>query len=158
MDGYIMGLDPGSKIGYAVLDLDGNLIDVNSFKGDLDMVIKELSRYGKILIVGTDVMKVPKSVKKVATQLGAKVISPKYDLFFYEKRKKTKEYLKKREIKLKDKHQRDALAAALVAFRQVNGLFNRIDNEIKDEEVSKEVKKLVILEDIPIKHALRKIY
>jgi len=158
MNGYIIGLDPGSKIGYAVLDLDGNLIEVDSFKGDLDNTVKRISKYGKILLVGTDVMKVPKFVRKVSSQFGAKIISPEYDLLFYEKRKKTKEYLKKIDVKLKDKHQMDALAAALIAYRQVNGLFNKIDNEIEDKRLSMEVKKIVLIEDIPIKHALKKIY
>jgi len=158
MDGYIIGLDPGSKIGYAVLDLDGNLVEVDSFKGDLDNTVKRISKYGKILLVGTDVMKIPKFVRKVSSQFGAKIISPEYDLLFYEKRKKTKEYLKKLDIKLKDKHQMDALAAALIAYRRVGGLFNKIDNEIKDESISREVKKIVLDEGISIKHALKKVY
>lgn len=158
MDGFIIGLDPGSTIGYAVLDFDGDLVEVDSFKENMSTTILEISKYGKVLLIGTDVMKIPKFVKKVAVQLGARIVSPGYDLLYDEKRKKTKEYLKEKDIKLKDKHQQDALAAALVAYRHIGGLFNRIDNEITDREISREVKKIVLIEDIPIKHALRKLY
>ena len=158
MDGYIVGIDPGNKVGYAILDLDGNLVEISSFKGNISKILLEISKYGKVLLIGTDVMKVPKFVKKVSVQLGAKVISPEYNLLLREKRKKTKAYLKKINTKLKDMHQLDALAAALVAYRHVKSLFNKIDNEIKDEKISKEVKKIVLVENIPIKHALEKIY
>ena len=158
MDGYIVGIDPGNKVGYAILDLDGNLVEISSFKGNISKILLEISKYGKVLLIGTDVMKVPKFVKKVSVQLGAKVISQEYNLLLREKRKKTKAYLKKINTKLKDMHQLDALAAALVAYRHVKSLFNKIDNEIKDEKISKEVKKIVLVENIPIKHALEKIY
>ena len=157
MDGYIVGIDPGSYVGYAVLDLDGCLVDIGSSESNLSRTILEVSKYGKVLLIGTDVTKVHKFVKKVAVQLGAKVISPEYDLLLQEKRKKTKEYLKKMDIKLKDMHQVDALAAALVAYRHVRGLFNKIDNEIFDDCLSRNVKKIVLSENIPIKHALRKL-
>ncbi|MEK6922835.1 MAG: DUF460 domain-containing protein [Nanoarchaeota archaeon] len=158
MNGYIIGLDPGSKVGYAVLDLEGNLIEVDSFKGGIDRTISEIHKHGKVLLIGTDVMRVPKFVKKVSSQLGARVIAPEYDLLYCEKKKKTNRYLRKINIKLKDRHQLAALAAALIAYRQVKGLFNKIDNEIKDESVSSKVKSLVLIENIPIKHALKKVY
>jgi len=158
MDGYIVGIDPGNKVGYAILDLEGHIIEINSFKGNLSKILLEISKYGRVLLIGTDVMKVPKFVKKASVQLGAKVISPEYDLLLREKRRKTKAYLKQSNTKLKDMHQLDALAAALVAYRHINSLFNKINNEIKDEKISKEVKKIVLIENIPIKHALKKIY
>jgi len=158
MDSYIVGLDPGSHIGYAILDLDGDLVAARSFKGDLSKVILEISRYGKVLLIGTDVMKVPKFVKKAAVQLGARVIAPEYDLSLQEKRRKTKEYLKDKDIKLKDMHQVDALAAALTAYKRVKSLFNKIDNEVSDEAISKSIKTLVLAENIPIKHAMQRVY
>ncbi len=51
----------------------------------------------------------------------------------------------------------DALASALFAYKSFKGLFNKIDNEIKDEIISSKVKKLVLVEQIPIKKALSKL-
>jgi len=157
MKHYIVGLDPGSTIGFALLDLDGHLIAVDSFKGNLSETISRVCRYGKVIIVGTDVCKIPKSVEKFAARVGAIIVSPNHDLLFHEKRRKTKDYLKFHSITLKDKHQRDALAAALVAYRHYRCLFNRIDNEVVDREISSEVKKIVLMNNISIKQAMRTV-
>ena len=153
MDCYIAGLDPGSTVGIALLDLDGNLVHVDSFKGDLYEAIKRATQFGKILVVGTDVCKVPRFVEKFAIKVGARIVVPDYDLLFHEKRKKTKEFLKNLDIKLKDKHQMDALAAALIAFRQYNGLFSKIDSKV-GVNMSRKIRELVLVEDIPIRKAL----
>ena len=123
MDGYILGLDPGTRVGYALLDLYGNIVDIDSFKGDLNEAIFRTSKYN-ILVVGTDVCKIPRFVGRFASRIGAQVVFPENNLLFYEKRKKTKEYLKKLDIKLKNKHEMDALAAALIAYRGFKSLFN----------------------------------
>jgi len=59
--------------------------------------------------------------------------------------------------KLKNKHEMDALASALFAYKSFKGLFNKIDNEVKNEEISNKVKKLVLTEEINIKKALSKL-
>lgn len=152
---YIVGLDPGSTVGVAILDLDGNLISVNSFRNGLNETLSFATSYGKILLVGTDVSKVPKFVEKFATKIGASIVAPDYDLFFYEKRRKTKNYLKNFNIKLKDKHQMAALTAALVAYRHYKMLFNKINTKLADKEMAREIRNLVLIENIPIKEAAR---
>ena len=156
MDGLILGLDPGSTIGYALIDFDGNIVAVDSFKGNLNETISEVMKYGKVLVIGTDVCKVPKFVEKFASLTGAQIVKPDYNLFYHEKRKKTKEFLKRLDTKLKNKHERAALAAALIAYRNFNGLFNKIDNEY-EKGTSNKIKKIVLEENIPIKKAFRKI-
>ena len=157
MDYYIAGVDPGSTIGFVLLDLNGNLVVAESFKGDLNYTLSKAVKYGKIIIVGTDVCKIPKFVEKFASKLLADIVFPDHDLFYYEKRKRTKEYLKINHIKLEDKHQLDALAAALFAYNSHKALFNKIDNEF-DKESSYEIKKQVLINKIPIKHAIRNLY
>lgn len=154
MDPLIVGIDPGSTIGYAVLDFDGKLREVGSFKGKLSDIIERVSRLGKPSIVGTDVDPIPKTIQKFSSLTGARIVFPKGNLLFIQKRKTTKKYLKKKDIKLKNRHELDALAAALIAWKSFKTLFNKIENKIPDEKLSKEVKKLVITEDIPIKKAL----
>ncbi len=157
MEHYILGLDSGATIGYALLDLDGNLVAIDSFKGTLSETIAKVSMYGKILIIGTDVSKISKFVEKFASKVSAIVVSPDHDLHYNEKRKKTKEYLKKYNLKLKDKHQMDALSAALIAYRHFNTLFNKINNEISDKSLLDEVKKEILINNIPIKKALKMV-
>jgi len=153
---YILGLDPGSTIGYALLDLDGNLIVVDSFKGTLNEAIEKITSYGRVVIIGTDVCKVSKAVDRIATLTGANIVYPDRDLLFYDKRKKTKEYLKLKNTKLKDKHQMDALASALFAYKHYCNLFNRINNEY-DSEVSENIKREILINNLPIKKAKQNI-
>lgn len=150
---YIAGLDPGSTIGYALIDLDGKLEVVDSFKGSLNDTIFRVSSYGKVLIVGSDVSKISRTIEKFAATLGAGIVFPDHDLLFHEKRKKTKEFLKLQGFKLKNKHQRDALAAALVAYKHYRGLFNKIDNELDDRDRSNEIKREILVKNIPINKA-----
>ena len=153
MDYYIAGIDPGTTIGFALLDLNGHPVAVDSFKGTISDVFSLASRYGKIIIVGTDVSKTPKTIAKFASRIGAIVISPDYDMMYYEKRKKTKDYITYYGLKLKNKHQRDALLAALLAYRNFTTLFNKIHNEVSDEDVSYAIKKEVLLHNTSIKKA-----
>ena len=157
MDYYIAGIDPGTTIGFALLDLNGNLVTVDSFKGTIDDVFSLASYYGKIIIIGTDVSNVSKTIEKFASRIGALVVSPDYDLMHYEKRKKTKEFLKLHNYKLKDKHQMDALAAALIAYRHFSSLFNKIHNELSDKELTYAIKKEILLNNTSIKRARQRI-
>ena len=58
---------------------------------------------------------------------------------------------------MKNRHELDALAAALIAWKSFKNLFNKIENEIMDERISEEVKKVVVVENIPIKRALDRV-
>lgn len=158
MESLILGLDPGSTIGYAVLDLDGKLIKIESLRnGNLNKAIYKINKLGKIIAIGTDVNPVPKFVNKFASNLGAKIIEPKEDLQLKYKKKLTKEFLKNKKIKVKNKHELDALAAALIAFKHYQPLFNKIDNhlnQINKNYLNKQIKNTVLINDIPIKKAI----
>ncbi len=157
MESIIVGLDPGSIVGYAFLDLYGNLIDVGSLRGKLDDIVRKVSENGKAIIVGTDVNRVPKFIGKFSAKMNSKIISPNNNLLHIQKKRVTKEYLKFKNIKLKNKHEMDALASAIFAFKAYKKLFNKIDNEIKNEEISNKVKELVLVRQIPIKNALDQV-
>ena len=161
MESLILGLDPGSTIGFALLDLNGKLIEIKSLRNsDIGKVIFEINKLGgKIIVVGTDVNPVPKFVDKVASNFGAKIIEPKEDVNLKYKKKLTKEFLKDKEIKLKNKHEIDALAAALIAFKHYQPLFNKIDshlNQINKLYLNKKIKKTVVTKELSIKRALEK--
>ena len=158
MESLILGIDPGSTIGYAVLDLDGKLVKLDSLRNsDLNKTVSKINGLGKVVAVGTDVSPVPKFVDNFASNFGAKIIEPKNDLQLRYKKKLTKEYLKDKNIKVKNKHELDALAAALVAFKHYQPLFNKINNhlnQINKEYLNKEIKNTVLRKEIPIKRAI----
>ncbi|MEK6937048.1 MAG: DUF460 domain-containing protein [Nanoarchaeota archaeon] len=161
MESLILGIDPGSTIGFAVLDLDGKLIKLESLRNcDLNKAVSKINGLGKIIAVGTDVKPVPKFVGKFASNFGAKVIEPKDDLQFKYKQKVTKEFLKDKKVRIKNKHEMDALAAALFAFKHYQPLFNKINNhlnQINKGYLNKEIKNSVLRKEIPIKRAIEEL-
>ena len=107
----IVGIDPGITVGYAVLGIDGNLIGLGSSKAlDLNSLISEIIKFGRVVLVGTDKFKTPSLVHAFATKLGAEVVNPKEDLKVEEKKESVSD------LKHANEHEGDALAAALLAY------------------------------------------
>ena len=148
----IVGIDPGTTTGYAVLDIEGNLLHLSSSKQlDLDLLISETINFGRVVLVGTDKVKVPNLVKAFATKLGAKIVSPQEDLKVNEKRSVTNNF------KLGDEHQSDALASALFAYKRIKPLLDKIDFFVKKSKklnIKDTIKELVIIKRISIKSAV----
>ncbi len=56
----IIGIDPGTTIGVAVLDTSGSLMYSASFKNaQLSEIITEVMKYGQPILVGTDKKNLP---------------------------------------------------------------------------------------------------
>ncbi len=148
----IVGIDPGTTTGFAVLDIEGKLVLASSSKQlDLSKLISETIKLGKPVLVGTDKMNVPNLVELFATKVGARVISPIEDLKLDEKREMAKSFA------TSDEHQSDALAAALLAYKSSKPLLDKIDNFIaqnKKHAIRNKIKELVISKRISIKGAI----
>lgn len=147
----IAGIDPGTTTAYAVLDIEGNLLHLNSSKHfDLGRLILEVIEFGKVILVGTDKAKVPSLVGAFAAKLGARIVNPQEDLKVDEKRKMVQDF------RFKDDHQGDALASALFAYKETKHLLDKIDafaKENKKNDVRERIKELVIAKKISIKSA-----
>lgn len=157
----IVGIDPGTTKAYAILDLNGKLIKVKSSKKyTLSKLTKELLKYGKPIIVGTDMTKVPKFIDKLAKNFNAKINCPITTLRIGYKRTIVKRFFRYKKFKFGNKHERDALAAAIIAYKKVRKLIDRIDNflaKINKEELSNEIKKIVLTENLAVRKAIGKI-
>ncbi len=148
----IAGIDPGTTTGYAVLDIEGNIIDLNSSKQlDLKKLISKTLDFGKVVLVGTDKAKVPGLVEAFATKLGARIISPQEDIKVHEKRKMTDNF------NFRDEHQGDALASALFAYKEMKALLDKIDFFVEDAKkhgIKDRIKEIVITKKMSIKNAV----
>ncbi|MBI2665284.1 DUF460 domain-containing protein [Candidatus Woesearchaeota archaeon] len=61
----IIGLDPGTTSAYAILTLDGKIINCNSGKEmPLSIIIKEIVDLCRPVLVGTDKAKIPSFVEE----------------------------------------------------------------------------------------------
>ena len=148
----IVGIDPGITTAYAVLDIEGNLLHIKSSKQlDLNLIISEAIKIGKVVLVGTDKAKTPNLVEAFATKLGARVIIPPEDLKVDEKRKSINKF------SFDDEHQGDALASALFAYREMKSLLDKIDffaEKNKKQGIKNRIKELVITRKISIRSAV----
>jgi len=131
----IAGIDPGTTTGIAILDFNGEVLNIFSSKDlSLDKVIKHLLEFGRVSLIAVDVNPAPGFVPKLAAQLGSQLFVPEELLHVSEKIEITREY------KTKNSHQRDALAAALTAYHKFKNKFGKIDSL----SLGDEVKNLVI--------------
>jgi len=150
-DLLIAGIDPGTTVGYALLDLNGKLVKTGSSKElDFNKVIKEISSVGIPIIACSDKKRVPDFTEKFSIKTGARLINPEKDLSVKDKREITKQY------NIKDIHQIDSLASALHAYKSIRSLLKKIDVFVKHNKKQKivdKIKEIVIREEISIKSA-----
>ena len=150
----ILGFDPGSTKAYSVLDLQGNHLKTYSSK---KLQYKDIFDIGKPLIIGTDVTPAPYNVQKLCSETGAILFKPRKNFSVLEKNKLIQNFLYGKNIKLKNKHEKDALFAAILSFKKYNALFFKINKFLKkeDKQLNDEVTKIVIKERMPIRDAIK---
>ncbi len=138
--GYIIvGLDPGTTTGIAALNLCGELVDLISSRTlSSSDVIEWIAARGRPLIVATDVFPTPGHVEKVKRAFNAVLYSPGGDIPAEEKIALGKEF------GYKNDHERDALAAALSAFKKYRNKFLLVEKKVPSEIDPNEVKALVV--------------
>jgi len=119
----IVGIDPGTTAAYAVLDVDGQLIDASSSKNyNINTLLSRITSIGRVIAVGCDKKKVPDVVQRFAVKTGARLFSPEEDMLVQEK----KEMVKKFSNKISNTHQLDAVASALFAFHKVYSAIKKV--------------------------------
>ncbi|MCS7135211.1 MAG: DUF460 domain-containing protein [Candidatus Aenigmarchaeota archaeon] len=123
----MVGYDPGEKIGLAVIDTFGRIVLLTSKNSSSIANISQIIlKYGKPIIVATDRKPLPKSVEKLAKSVGAKVYVPPETLGVREKSDIVKRY----EIRVKNNHERDAVASALKAYKHYVSLFRKVNTSL----------------------------
>ncbi len=135
----IVGIDPGTTTAVAALDLDGNLLHLQSSRQmNMADVIESLFRTGKPLIIASDVQPMPYSVEKIRRAFSAVAYSPKQDTSVETKMELTAQFL------YGNDHERDALSAALDAYRQYRNKFQNLAKRVPPGHDLEEVRAGVI--------------
>jgi predicted RNase H-like nuclease (RuvC/YqgF family) len=143
----IVGVDAGMTTGIAVLDVEGRLLHLGSYKElDRGEIVKLISELGRPIIVATDVSDPPELIRKLAAQLGAQLYLPGYDLSVAEKEYMASKASAGSDLKPKTSHERDSLAAAYKAFidyhnklSQVEAYTSRLGLDIDVDELKADV-------------------
>lgn len=125
----IVGLDPGITTGIAILDVDGNLLSLTS-RRDIrrNEVIRFITRFGRPLIIASDVNPAPRSVKRTASLMGSKIYYPEVSLPVLEKQELAKEFVEK----IRNGHEVDALAACLKSWKNHRSLFSKVKIRLQE--------------------------
>lgn len=156
----IVGIDPGASIGIAALDLDGNPLFVYSYKNpDREKVIETILAIGKPVIVSVDVAKPPEYAKKIASTLNAILYYPDEDLSVDEKQRLVNEYVASYNVEVPDTHARDALSAAIKAYKQVKPLIEEVESKIRGiNGLNRDEVVLQILKGRPLSEVLEEAF
>jgi len=124
----IVGIDSGITTGIAILDAHGNIVTLESKRdATRNDIIKFISRFGKPLVIASDVNPMPKKIKRLARSLGSRIYYPEISLSNVEKTKIIKDYLDE----IEDIHQKDALAAGLKALKNYRELITKVEHTLK---------------------------
>lgn len=147
----IVGLDPGTTVGIAILSLDGDLLYLKSFRGIApDEVVKIIAEYGKPAVIASDVTPMPGSVEKIRRSFNAVPASPGIEVSAEEKIALGKTF------GYSNDHERDALTAALLTYRSYKNIFTRIEKKAP-ENSDLELIKLHVIRGESIESAIEKV-
>ncbi|HWQ65321.1 MAG TPA: DUF460 domain-containing protein [Methanospirillum sp.] len=130
----IVGIDPGTTIGIAALDLNGELVTVHSSRQmTMSDTIELLYSLGKPIIIATDVSPMPFSVEKIRRAFQATPYVPRHDISVETKYDLAGQY------RYSNDHERDALTAAIEAYRfwkhKFANVIKRVPSGVDLEEV-----------------------
>ena len=116
----IVGLDPGTTVGVAILDTKGRVILVASKKNaKKNDVVSLISNFGRPIVIGTDRNPPPKYVQRVSSNFGSRIFYPEDHMTVKEKRNIVKNFSEE----IKNSHEVDALAATLKAWKNYRKTF-----------------------------------
>lgn len=143
---FILGIDPGSTAAICLLTLEGRVHRLTSGKSFTRAeIIRMVYEQGIPVMVATDVTPVPHFVKKIASTVNADLYVPKREISVADKQELAREH--STDTKIRNAHERDALTAAVYAYRSIQPKLQQIDRKIRAEQLPidrNQVKALVI--------------
>ncbi|MBS7653526.1 MAG: DUF460 domain-containing protein [Candidatus Bathyarchaeia archaeon] len=131
----IVGVDPGLNCGLAVLTFDGAPVLIESQRGwSLAKLIERIVDLGEPAIISSDVSPAPSFLERLSKKLNAVLFEPAISMSVEEKHQMTRAYMERYNVKVKNIHEIDALAAALKAYQHYKNKFEQIDAKLKNVE------------------------
>jgi len=151
----IVGYDPGLTTAFAALDLKGALIIARGQREWASSAVAQAIREaGQPLIIAVDKRQASDSAEKFAARFGCRLWAPDNDLGVAEKGEAVKrliaEELKRRGERTEPSysvHEKDAIAAAIFAYKSFAGQFSKIDDTLAQVGMAAfgdDVKRLVL--------------
>ncbi len=143
---FILGVDPGTTAAICLITLDGRVQLLESHKRLTRAdIIRRVYEYGIPVVIATDTFPVPHLVRKIASILDVQIITPNRPIPVSEKQNLAREFIES--IRVSNAHERDALSAAVYAYRSMASKLEQIDQKVREENISvdrNQLKALVI--------------
>ena len=144
----IVGIDPGLTVGLSILDLNGRILKVDSYReASRGQIIREISHYGKPTVICVDVYPYPSYVEKIAATFNVRLYTPRSVMTVSEKNEISRKLAMQQGIVTKNSHQRDSLASAYRGYSKFKSEFENIDRKYFDEydkSLRDEIKDLLV--------------
>lgn len=148
-DHVLVGIDPGTTTGVAIVGLGGTVLDVYSTRTDDTAAVTEwIIEHGRPIVVAADVTPIPETVEKIRRSFDGAAWTPERDLQIDRKKHRT------RAEGYDNDHERDAMAAALFAFDDLEDRFERINEKIPAQLNRGEVTARVVAGGESVEHVL----
>ena len=152
---FILGIDPGTTAAICLLSLTGKIHFLKSAKGLTRAdIIRNVYEHGIPVLIASDVDKEPHFVKKIASTLNINLFTPNKPIPIAEKNEIAREFSETK--KIRNAHERDALTAAIFAYRSILPKLQQIDRKIREEQLSidRNHLKALVIKGIPINEAI----
>ncbi|MCG3221840.1 MAG: DUF460 domain-containing protein [Candidatus Heimdallarchaeota archaeon] len=144
----IVGIDPGLTVGLSILDLNGRILKVSSYReASRGQIIREITRYGKPTLICVDVYPYPSFVEKIAATFNARLYTPRSVMTVSEKNEISRKLAMQHGVLTKNAHQRDSLASAYKGYTKFRSEFENIDRKYYneyDKSLRDEIKDLLV--------------
>jgi hypothetical protein len=117
----------------AILDLNSEIVNMKSGRSfSLKKILGFISGECVPIMIASDVYPAPKLIEKVAAAFSARIYEPPEN---YSKRSKSK-LVEPFELSERERHKKDALAAAVSAYESNLPMIKRIRKRLDDEGIS----------------------
>jgi predicted RNase H-like nuclease (RuvC/YqgF family) len=127
----IVGIDPGTTMAVAGLDLDGNLVFITSMKNlSRPRLFELIFRHGEPVVIASDKTPLPRFFGRFAAGLDARLFFPRQVMTRKEKFLEAREFRRARGRAWNNMHERDALVAGLTAWKAVRPTIAKIDRRL----------------------------
>ncbi len=156
----IVGVDPGISTGVAILDLNGNIVDLFTKRWlSRNQLSRILYTYGKPVLIATDVYPPATYVKKLSASLNAHLYSPQRVISIQEKRDIASQISEKYGIRVRDSHQRDALSAAYKCYQYYRIKFEQVEKEAEKYGIRIPIDeaKILVIKGVPVSEAVKRV-
>ena len=132
---FILGIDPGTTAAICLLTLNGKVHLLKSGKSFTRAdIIRLVYENGIPILVASDVPKLPNFVERISRTMNVETFCPNKPIRVAEKQELAREF--SGVTKIRNAHERDALTAAVYAYRKILPKLQQIDRKVRDEQIA----------------------